>query len=239
MELEFFCKPGTDLEWFEYWRGFCRDWLYSLNMKPENLRLRDHSPEELCFYSKATTDFEYLFPFGWGELWGVADRTDYDLTQHINTSGKGLEYFDPTTNEKYIPYVIEPSLGVERLFLALMVEAYDEEVINEKDTRVVLHLHPALAPFKAAVLPLSKKLNENAEKVFEDLSKHFMVEYDDAGSIGKRYRRQDEIGTPLCITYDFDSVEDNCVTVRDRDTMEQERISIDKLVDYINEKIKF
>ena len=208
-------------------------------MKPENLRLRDHSPEELCFYSKATTDFEYLFPFGWGELWGVADRTDYDLTQHINTSGKGLEYFDPTTNEKYIPYVIEPSLGVERLFLALMVEAYDEEVINEKDTRVVLHLHPALAPFKAAVLPLSKKLNENAEKVFEDLSKHFMVEYDDAGSIGKRYRRQDEIGTPLCITYDFDSVEDNCVTVRDRDTMEQERISIDKLVDYINEKIKF
>ena len=239
MELEFFCKPGTDLEWFEYWRGFCRDWLYSLNMKPENLRLRDHSPEELCFYSKATTDFEYLFPFGWGELWGVADRTDYDLTQHINTSGKGLEYFDPTTNEKYIPYVIEPSLGVERLFLALMVEAYDEEVINEKDTRVVLHLHPALAPFKAAVLPLSKKLNENAEKVFKDLSKHFMVEYDDAGSIGKRYRRQDEIGTPLCITYDFDSVEDNCVTVRDRDTMEQERISIDKLVDYINEKIKF
>ena len=239
MELEFFCKPGTDLEWFEYWRGFCRDWLYSLNIKEENLRLRDHSPEELCFYSKATTDFEYLFPFGWGELWGVADRTDYDLTQHIKTSGKSLEYFDPQTNEKYIPYVIEPSLGVERLFLALMVEAYDEETLSEKDSRVVLRLHPALAPFKAAVLPLSKKLGENAEKVFEDLSKHFMVEYDDAGSIGKRYRRQDEIGTPLCITYDFDSLEDNCVTVRDRDTMEQERISIDKLVDCINEKIKF
>ncbi|MCI7085233.1 glycine--tRNA ligase [bacterium] len=239
MELEFFCKPGTDLEWFEYWRGFCRDWLYSLNIKEENLRLRDHSPEELCFYSKATTDFEYLFPFGWGELWGVADRTDYDLTQHIKTSGKSLEYFDPQTNEKYIPYVIEPSLGVERLFLALMVEAYDEETLSEKDSRVVLRLHPALAPFKAAVLPLSKKLGENAEKVFEDLSKHFMVEYDDAGSIGKRYRRQDEIGTPVCITYDFDSLEDNCVTVRDRDTMEQERISIDKLVDCINEKIKF
>ena len=239
MELEFFCKPGTDLEWFEYWRGFCRDWLYSLNIKEENLRLRDHDPEELCFYSKATTDFEYLFPFGWGELWGVADRTDYDLTQHINTSGKRLEYFDPVTNEKYIPYVIEPSLGVERLFLALMTEAYDEEVINEKDTRTVLRLHPALAPFKAAVLPLSKKLNEQAEKVFEELSKDFMVDYDDAGSIGKRYRRQDEIGTPVCITYDFDSVEDGCVTVRNRDTMEQERIAIDKLKDYISELVKF
>ncbi|MGN0489464.1 MAG: glycine--tRNA ligase [Ruminococcus sp.] len=239
MELEFFCKPGTDLEWFEYWRGFCRDWLYSLNIKEENLRLRDHDPEELCFYSKATTDFEYLFPFGWGELWGVADRTDYDLTQHINTSGKSLEYFDPVTNEKYIPYVIEPSLGVERLFLALMTEAYDEEVINEKDTRTVLRLHPALAPFKAAVLPLSKKLNEQAEKVFENLSKDFMVDYDDAGSIGKRYRRQDEIGTPVCITYDFDSVEDGCVTVRNRDTMEQERIAIDKLKDYISELVKF
>lgn len=239
MELEFFCKPGTDLEWFEYWRGFCRDWLYSLNIKEENLRLRDHDPEELCFYSKATTDFEYLFPFGWGELWGVADRTDYDLTQHINTSGKSLEYFDPVTNEKYIPYVIEPSLGVERLFLALMTEAYDEEVINEKDTRTVLRLHPALAPFKAAILPLSKKLNEQAEKVFEELSKDFMVDYDDAGSIGKRYRRQDEIGTPVCITYDFDSVEDGCVTVRNRDTMEQERIAIDKLKDYISELVKF
>ena len=239
MELEFFCKPGTDLEWFDYWRSFCRDWLYSLNIKPENLRLRDHDKEELCFYSKATTDFEYLFPFGWGELWGVADRTDYDLTQHINTSGKSLEYFDPQTNEKYIPYVIEPSLGVERLFLAIMTEAYDEEVIDEKDTRVVLRFHPALAPIKAAVLPLSKKLGEGAEKVYDMLSKNFMTEYDDAGSIGKRYRRQDEIGTPFCITFDFDSLEDNCVTVRDRDTMAQERVAIDKLVDYINEKIKF
>ena len=239
MELEFFCKPGTDLEWFDYWRSFCRDWLYSLNIKPENLRLRDHDKEELCFYSKATTDFEYMFPFGWGELWGVADRTDYDLTQHINTSGKSLEYFDPQTNEKYIPYVIEPSLGVERLFLAIMTEAYDEEVIDEKDTRVVLRFHPALAPIKAAVLPLSKKLNEGAEKVYDMLAKNFMTEYDDAGSIGKRYRRQDEIGTPFCITFDFDSPEDNCVTVRDRDTMSQERVSIDKLVDYINEKITF
>ena len=239
MELEFFCKPGTDLEWFEYWRGFCRDWLYSLNIKEENLRLRDHSKEELCFYSKATTDFEYLFPFGWGELWGVADRTDYDLTQHSKTSGKTLEYFDPTTNEKYIPYVIEPSLGVERLFLALVVEAYDEEVIDEKDTRVVLRLHPTLAPYKACVLPLSKKLNEQAGKVYEQLSADFMTDYDDAGSIGKRYRRQDEIGTPFCITYDFESVDDGCVTVRDRDTMQQERVAIDKLNDYITEKIKF
>ena len=239
MELEFFCKPGTDLEWFDYWRSFCRDWLYSLNIKPENLRLRDHDKEELCFYSKATTDFEYMFPFGWGELWGVADRTDYDLTQHINTSGKSLEYFDPQTNEKYIPYVIEPSLGVERLFLAVMTEAYDEEVIDEKDTRIVLRFHPALAPVKAAVLPLSKKLGENAEKVYDMLAKNFMTEYDDAGSIGKRYRRQDEIGTPFCITFDFDSLEDHCVTVRDRDTMSQERVSIDKLVAYINERIKF
>ena len=239
MELEFFCKPGTDLEWFDYWRRSCRDWLYSLNIKPENLRLRDHDKEELCFYSKATTDFEYMFPFGWGELWGVADRTDYDLTQHINTSGKSLEYFDPQTNEKYIPYVIEPSLGVERLFLAIMTEAYDEEVIDEKDTRIVLRFHPALAPIKAAVLPLSKKLNEGAEKVYDMLAKNFMTEYDDAGSIGKRYRRQDEIGTPFCITFDFDSLEDNCVTVRDRDTMAQERVAIDNLVAYINDKIKF
>ncbi|MEE1282284.1 MAG: glycine--tRNA ligase [Acutalibacteraceae bacterium] len=239
MELEFFCKPGTDLEWFDYWRGFCRDWLYSLNMKEENLRLRDHSADELCFYSKATTDFEYLFPFGWGELWGIADRTDYDLNQHIKTSGKSLEYFDQETNEKYVPYVIEPSLGVERLFLALVTEAYDEEVISEKDTRVVLRLHPTLAPFKAAVLPLSKKLAEEADEVYTMLSKSFMVDYDESGSIGKRYRRQDEIGTPFCITYDFDSKEDGCVTVRDRDTMEQERVKIDELVDYISKKIAF
>ena len=241
MELEFFCKPGTDLEWFDYWRAYCRDWLYSLNMKPENLRLRDHDADELCFYSKATTDFEYLFPFGWGELWGVADRTDYDLTQHINTSGKSLDYFDPTTNERYIPYVIEPSLGVERLFLAVMTEAYDEEVVDaeKNDSRVVLHFHPALAPIKAAVLPLSKKLNEQAEEVYHMLQKKFMTEFDDAGSIGKRYRRQDEIGTPFCITYDFDSVEDGCVTVRDRDTMQQERVAIKDLVAYIEAKMEF
>ena len=241
MELEFFCAPGTDLEWFEYWRAFCRDWLYSLGFKAENLRLRDHDPKELAFYSKATTDFEYLFPFGWGELWGIADRTDYDLGRHIETSGKSLEYFDQTTGEKYIPYVIEPSLGVERLFLATVTEAYDEEVIDEakNDTRVVLHLHPALAPFKACVLPLSKKLNEQAGKVFEDLAADFNVDYDDAGSIGKRYRRQDEIGTPFCITYDFESEEDGCVTVRDRDTMEQVRLPFSELKAYISEKIKF
>ncbi|MBE6773281.1 MAG: glycine--tRNA ligase [Ruminococcaceae bacterium] len=241
MELEFFCKPGTDLEWFDYWRAYCRDWLYSLNIKEENLRLRDHDADELCFYSKATTDFEYLFPFGWGELWGVADRTDYDLTQHINTSGKALDYFDPTTNERYIPYVIEPSLGVERLFLAVMTEAYDEEVVDaeKNDSRVVLHFHPALAPIKAAVLPLSKKLNAEAEEVYHMLQKKFMTEFDDAGSIGKRYRRQDEIGTPFCITYDFESAEDGCVTVRDRDTMQQERVKIDELVAYIEKKLEF
>ncbi len=232
-------KSGTDLEWFDYWRSFCRDFLYSLNIKPENLRLRDHKQEELSFYSKATTDFEYLFPFGWGELWGIADRTDYDLTQHINTSGKALDYFDQTTNERYVPYVIEPSLGVERLFLAIVVEAYDEEQIDEKDTRVVMHLHPALAPFKAAVLPLSKKLSEKAGEVADMLSKDFMTDFDETGSIGKRYRRQDEIGTPFCVTYDFDSIEDGCVTVRDRDTMQQERVKIDELNAYIAEKIKF
>ena len=241
MELEFFCKPGTDLEWFEYWRSFCRNWLLSLGMREENLRLRDHSPEELCFYSNATTDFEFMFPFGWGELWGVADRTDYDLTQHQNTSGKDLSYFDPETSDRYIPYVIEPSLGVERSFLAFLVDAYDEEVIDaeKNDTRVVLHFHPALAPYKAAVLPLSKKLAEGAGKIYTELSEYFMVDYDDAGSIGKRYRREDEIGTPFCITYDFDSVEDGCVTVRDRDTMEQVRIPIAGLREYIEEKIAF
>ena len=241
MELEFFCKPSTDLEWFDYWRSYCRDWLYSIGLKEENVRLRDHDPEELCFYSKATTDFEYLFPFGWGELWGVADRTDYDLTQHSTVSGKALDYFDPTTNERYIPYVIEPSLGVERLFLAVMTEAYDEEVVDaeKNDTRVVLHFHPTLAPIKAAVLPLSKKLNAEAEEVYHMLQKKFMTEFDDAGSIGKRYRRQDEIGTPFCITYDFESAEDGCVTVRDRDTMQQERVKIDELVAYIEAKMEF
>ena len=242
MELEFFCKPGTDLEWFEYWRSFCKNFLLSLNIKEENLRLRDHSAEELCFYSKATTDFEYLFPFGWGELWGVADRTDYDLTQHINTSGKSLDYFDPETNERYVPYVIEPSLGVERLFLTVLVEAYDEENLGTEekpDIRTVMRFHPALAPFKACVLPLSKKLAEQAGEVYEMLSKKFCVDYDETGSIGKRYRRQDEIGTPLCVTYDFESVEDGCVTVRDRDTMEQERIKIEDLTAYIEKKMEF
>ena len=240
MELEFFCKPGTDLEWFDYWRSFCKNWLLSLHIKEENLRLRDHDPEELCFYSKATTDFEYLFPFGWGELWGVADRTDYDLSQHIKTSGKQLDYFDPETNERYVPYVIEPSLGVERLFLALLTEAYDEEEIAPGDVRTVMHFHPALAPFKAAVLPLSKKLSEKATAVYEMLAKHFPVDYDESGSIGKRYRRQDEIGTPFCITYDFDTLEkDNCVTIRDRDTMEQERVAISDLVAYLEKKIEF
>ncbi|MBO5226522.1 MAG: glycine--tRNA ligase [Ruminococcus sp.] len=242
MELEFFCKPGTDLEWFSYWRGYCKDFLLNLGIKEENLRLRDHDPEELCFYSKATTDFEYLFPFGWGELWGIADRTDYDLTQHQNHSGKSLEYFDPEDNTKYIPYVIEPSLGVERLFLSIVTEAYDEEVIDaeKNDVRTVMHLHPALAPYKCAVLPLSKKLSPQAMEVCQMLSKYFSVDFDEAGSIGKRYRRQDEIGTPFCITYDFDTLEkDQCVTVRDRDTMEQVRMPITELVQYLREKIEF
>ena len=241
MELEFFCKPGTDLEWFDYWRTFCRDWLYSLGIKEENLRLRDHGKEELCFYSKATTDFEFLFPFGWGELWGIADRTDYDLTQHIKTSGKSLDYFDQTTNERYVPYVIEPSLGVERLFLALITQAYDEEIVDaeKNDTRVVMRFHPAIAPFKAAVLPLSKKLSGEAEEVLAILRKKFNVDFDDTGSIGKRYRRQDEIGTPFCITYDFESKEDGSVTVRDRDTMEQIRLPISELCAYIEKKLEF
>ena len=239
MELEFFCKPDTDLEWFYYWKDYCKNWLLSLGIKEENMRLRDHEKEELSFYSKATTDIEYLFPFGWGELWGIADRTNYDLKQHQDQSGKSLEYFDPSDNTRYIPYVVEPSLGADRVALAFLCEAYDEEEVGEKDTRVVMHLHPALAPYKCAVLPLSKKLNENAEKVYHMLQKRFMVEYDDAGSIGKRYRRQDEIGTPFCLTYDFDSETDGCVTVRDRDTMAQERVAIDKLAEYIEAKLEF
>ena len=241
MELEFFCRPGTDLDWFKYWKDYCEQFLYSLGMKPENLRLRDHSPEELCFYSKATTDFEFLFPFGWGELWGIADRTDYDLTQHANHSGESMEFFDPETNEKYVPYVVEPSLGADRVALAFLVDAYDEEVVDEakNDTRVVLHLHPALAPVKAAVLPLSKKLADQAGEVFEQLAKYFNVEYDESGSIGKRYRRQDEIGTPFCITYDFESENDGCVTVRDRDTMEQVRLPITELRAYLEKALEF
>ena len=239
MELEFFCKPGEDLEWFNYWRSFCRDWLYSLGIKPENLRLRDHEPEKLAFYSKATTDFEFLFPFGWGELWGVADRTDYDLTQHQNHSGKSMEYLDPVTNEKFVPYCVEPSLGVDRMVLAFLCNAYEEQEL-EKDTRVVLHLHPALAPYKAAVLPLQKnKLGGLATEIHDELSKYFMVDYDETGSIGKRYRREDEIGTPLCITVDFDTVEDGTVTVRDRDTMEQVRIHRSELRKYIEDKLVF
>ena len=250
MELEFFCEPGSDLEWFTYWRTFCHNWLLNLNMKDDNLRLRDHDPEELCFYSKATTDFEYLFPFGWGELWGVADRTDYDLTQHQNTSGKDMTYFDQAKNEHYIPYVIEPSLGADRVVLAFLVEAYDEEVVGQDkkgndDVRVVMRFHPALAPFKAAVLPLSKKLGDKGREIQEMLSKYFMVDYDDTGSIGKRYRRQDEIGTPYCITVDFETVgdentpADNCVTIRDRDTMEQVRVPIAELKDWLTEKLAY
>ena len=239
MELEFFCKPGTDLEWFQYWRSYCKNFLLSLGLKEENIRLRDHSPEELCFYSKATTDFEFMFPFGWGELWGVADRTDYDLTQHQKTSGKSLEYFDPETNEKYIPYVIEPSLGVERLFLAVVCDAYDEEQLEDGTSRTVMHLHPALAPVKAAVLPLSKKLSEKAGELHDELAKYFNVDFDDAGAIGKRYRRQDDIGTPFCITYDFDTETDGCVTVRERDSMQQVRIPLTEVKAYIEERIFF
>ena len=247
MELEFFCQPGTDLEWFQYWRNFCHQWLLSIGLKDENLRLRDHDPEELCFYSKATTDFEFLFPFGWGELWGVADRTDYDLNQHQTTSGKDLTYFDQERNEHYIPYVIEPSLGVERSVLAVLCDAYDEEVVDEakNDVRTVLRLHPALAPFKAAVLPLSKKLADKGREIQAELSKYFMVDYDDAGSIGKRYRRQDEVGTPYCITVDFQTVgsdteeADHAVTIRDRDTMEQVRVPISELKAWLDEKVAF
>ena len=247
MELEFFCKPGTDLEWFNYWRNFCHEWLLNLNMKDEDLRLRDHDPEELCFYSKATTDFEFMFPFGWGELWGVADRTDYDLTQHQNTSGVDMTYFDQETGEHYIPYVVEPSLGADRVVLAFLVEAYDEEVVDaaKNDVRVVMHFHPALAPFKCAVLPLSKKLSDKAREIQQELSKEWMVDFDETGSIGNRYRREDEIGTPYCITVDFDTVGDaekagdNCVTVRDRDTMEQVRLPISELKAYLAEKLAY
>ena len=239
MELEFFCEPGTDLEWFAYWRNFCHQWLLSLGIKDEELRLRDHSPEELCFYSKATTDFEFLFPFGWGELWGIADRTDYDLTQHQNTSGEDMSYFDDEKREKYVPYVIEPSLGADRVVLAFLCAAYDEEELEGGDMRTVLRFHPALAPVKIGVLPLSKKLNEGAEKVFTELCKKYNCEFDDRGNIGKRYRRQDEIGTPFCVTYDFESEEDGCVTVRDRDTMAQERIKIEDLDAYFADKFAF
>jgi len=239
MELEFFCKPGTDLEWFAYWKDFCKNWLLSLGIKEENIKLRDHEQEELSHYSNATTDIEFMFPFGWGELWGIADRTDFDLTQHQNHSTKSMEYFDQETGEKYIPYVVEPSLGADRVALAFLCEAFDIEQLEDGTERTVMHLHPALAPFKVAVLPLSKKLSEEATKVYELLADKFMVDFDDAGAIGKRYRRQDEIGTPFCVTFDFESLEDGAVTIRDRDTMEQIRLPISELVSYIEEKIHF
>lgn len=239
MELEFFCKPGSDLEWFDYWRGFCRDWLKALGIKEEQMRLRDHDKEELSFYSNATTDIEFLFPFGWGELWGIADRTDYDLNRHQEVSGQDLSYFDDETSERYIPYVIEPSLGADRVTLAFLCAAYDEEILEGGETRTVLHFHPALAPVKIGILPLSKKLNEGALKISEELSKYYNVEFDDRGNIGKRYRRQDEIGTPFCITYDFDSESDHAVTVRDRDSMEQVRIPIVELKNYFEDKFRF
>lgn len=239
MELEFFCKPDTDLEWFAYWKDYCINWLKTLGIKEEEMRVRDHEKEELSFYSKATSDIEFLFPFGWGELWGIADRTDYDLTQHQNVSGEDMSYFDDSTNEKYIPYVIEPSLGADRVTLAFLCSAYDEEELEGGDIRTVMHFHPAIAPVKVAVLPLSKKLSEQAEEIYTKLSKTYNCEFDDRGNIGKRYRRQDEIGTPYCITYDFDSVEDGAVTVRDRDSMEQERIKIEDLENYFANKFEF
>ena len=239
MELEFFCKPGTDLEWFEYWKNFCKNWLLNLGIKEENIRLRDHEKEELSHYSKATTDIEFTFPFGWGELWGIADRTDFDLKQHMEHSKQDLRYQDPETNEKYLPYVIEPSVGADRVLLAFLCNSYEEEEIAEGDVRTVLHLHPALAPYKLAVLPLSKKLSEKANEVYDKLSKKFMCDYDEAGSIGKRYRREDEIGTPYCITIDFETLEDEAVTIRDRDTMEQVRVKIDEIEEWISKKIEF
>lgn len=239
MELEFFTKPDTDLEWFSYWRSACMNFLKDLGLKEENLRFRDHEQKELSFYSKATTDIEYLYPFGWGELWGIADRTDYDLNRHMEYSKKDLTYLDPTTHEKYVPYVIEPSVGADRLFLSVIADAYDEEELEGGDTRIVMHLHPALAPIKVAVLPLTKKLSEKAEAIYASLSADFNTEYDVSGKIGKRYRRQDEIGTPLCVTVDFDTLEDEAVTVRDRDTMKQERVKIEDLKDYIAKRVAF
>ncbi|MEH7461985.1 glycine--tRNA ligase [Bacillus thuringiensis] len=238
MELEFFCKPGDDLEWFTFWRNTCKNWLLSLGMNEESMRLRDHGEEELSHYSNATTDIEFKFPFGWGELWGIASRTDFDLNRHMEHSTEDFNYVDPQTNERYVPYCIEPSLGADRVTLAFLCDAYEEEQL-ENDSRTVLRFHPALAPFKAAILPLSKKLSEGAGEVFAELAKDFMVDFDETGSIGKRYRRQDEIGTPFCITYDFDSVEDNAVTVRDRDTMEQVRMPISELKGFLEKKIQF
>ncbi|MEG2956778.1 MAG: glycine--tRNA ligase [Christensenellaceae bacterium] len=239
MELEFFCHPKEEFEWFHYWKDACHQWLLNLGINDENLKLRDHSAEELSFYSNATTDIEFMFPFGWGELWGIADRTDYDLKAHMTHSGENFEYTDPITNEKYVPYCIEPSLGADRVALAFLCEAYDEEVLSNGETRIVMHMHPALAPYKAAVLPLQKKLSETSDKLYAELSKHMNIDYDLAGSIGKRYRRQDEIGTPFCITVDFDTLDDGCVTIRERDTMQQQRISIQNVLPYLQEQIEF
>lgn len=239
MELEFFCKPGDDLGWYDYWKKFCFDFVISLGVNPEKLRLREHSPEELSHYSKGTSDIEYLFPFGWGELWGIADRTDFDLTRHSEHSGERLDYLDPETNERYIPYCIEPSVGVERLFLTVLCDSYEEEVLENGETRQVLHLHPFLAPIKVAVLPLVKKLEDKALEIYDELRKEFMADYDVSGNIGRRYRRQDAIGTPFCVTIDFDTLEDGTVTVRDRDTMAQERVKVSELKEYLAERIKF
>ncbi len=237
MELEFFCKPEEDLEWFEYWKDFCHKWLLDLDIKPENLKLRDHDPEELSHYSKATTDIEFKFPFGWGELWGIADRTDFDLKAHSQKSGKNLEYADPNTGEKIVPYCVEPSLGVERVLLAFLSNAYEEEELEGGETRTVLRLHHALSPYKMAVLPLQKKLSEKALEIYKRLLKKYNAAFDETGSIGKRYRRMDEVGTPYCVTVDFDTLEDNTVTIRDRDTMEQIRLPIDKLEEYFDENL--
>ncbi|NTV88997.1 MAG: glycine--tRNA ligase [Clostridiales bacterium] len=239
MELEFFCEPGTDLEWFKYWKEYCHNWLLKLGIKAESLKLRDHEKEELSHYSNATTDIEFKFPFGWGELWGIADRTDFDLKQHMIHSKDDLSYFDPATNEKYVPYCIEPSLGADRVALAFLCDAYDEEEVAEGDVRTVLRFHPVIAPIKMAVLPLSKKLGDDAAKVYDMLRKNYVCEFDETGSIGKRYRRQDEIGTPFCITFDFDSLNDNAVTIRERDSMQQVRIPIDELDTYFKEKFEF
>lgn len=239
MELEFFCEPGSELEWHDFWKNYCAKWLENLGLNKENTRLREHDKEELSHYSNATTDIEFKFPFGWGELWGIASRTNFDLKQHSEHSKVDLSYQDLIKNEKYIPYCIEPSVGVDRVLLAFLCNAYKEETIGDNDSRVVLNFHPALAPYKAAILPLSKKLSGAALELYSKLSADFMIDFDETGSIGKRYRRQDEIGTPFCITYDFETENDNMVTVRDRDTMEQIRISIDELKSYIEEKLKF
>jgi len=239
MELEFFCEPGTDMEWFLYWKDFCVNWLKTLGLKDESLRLRDHSKEELSFYSNATTDIEFLFPFGWGELWGIADRTDYDLKKHMEGSSEDLSFFDPATNEKYVPFCIEPALGADRAALAFLCDAYDEEEVTEGDVRTILRFHPALAPVKVAILPLSKKLSDKAFEVYEMLTKKYVCDFDETGSIGKRYRRQDEIGTPFCVTFDFDSLEDESVTIRDRDSMKQERLKITELLAYLEDKFEF